>query len=241
MNELVINDEKAKWIDNYENRYAVTVSGKIFSYNKDGTSKELKSHVNDRGYLKIKLSKNGSYITKKIHRIVLETFGCKIIDKDHIDHIDENKLNNNIENLRWCTHKENIRFACKNRYGEDWEPQHKRTREEVEQRKIKIAKRKQDKIDNMKYGSVQEMINQTAKPVLVNGTRFQSAKEAARYICEDEDITAKVDTVRKSIKDMIDGKRKPWTYKGKYKMDTVCIPAVADKGILSLSTNRTRG
>ncbi len=245
-NEFLHDNVRTRWIDGTNKKYAVREDSVILSYVNPENIKIMKQSYTDKRYKKILIRYYGKDFTKRVHRLVAEAF----IDNPEpelyveVDHKDEVRDNNHYTNLRWCTGTMNKHYAYKNKHGEDWEPQQKRTREEIEQRKLDIAKRKQEKINNMPYGSVQEMINQTAKPVLVNGTRFQSAKEAARYICEDEDITAKVDTVRKSIKDMIDGKRKPWTYKNKYrieKTDTSCIPAVADKGILSLNTNRTKG
>ncbi len=246
-NEFLHDNVRTRWIDGTNKKYAVREDSVILSYVNPENIKILSQSYHEKGYKKINIKYDSKVYTKRVHRLVAEAF----IDNpepelyNEVDHKDEVRDNNHYTNLRWCTGTMNKHYAYKNKHGEDWKPVIYPTKEEVEQRKIEAIKRKQEKIDAMPYGSVQEMINQTAKPVLVNGTRFQSAKEAARYICEDEDITAKVDTVRKSIKDMIDGKRKPWTYKGKYEidriMDTSCIPAVADKGILSLSTNRTKG
>ena len=58
------------------------------------------------------LSKNGGYcritVTKHVHRLVAEAFLDKPNqDKSWVDHIDGNRSNNNVENLRWVTPSEN--------------------------------------------------------------------------------------------------------------------------------------
>lgn len=42
-----------------------------------------------------------------LHKLIAEAFIPNPYNKPHVDHIDTNTLNNNIENLRWCTTKEN--------------------------------------------------------------------------------------------------------------------------------------
>lgn len=57
------------------------------------------------------LSQNGGYcritISKHVHRLVAEAFLEKQTGKDWVDHIDGNRSNNNVENLRWVTPSEN--------------------------------------------------------------------------------------------------------------------------------------
>lgn len=68
----------------------------------------LKPNKNKSGYLYVILHKDRKKKTWKVHRLVALTFIPNPNNKPCVDHIDTNTINNNVENLRWCTHKENI-------------------------------------------------------------------------------------------------------------------------------------
>lgn len=90
------------------NNYLISNSGRF----KRG-SKILKLNKNKRGYLYCNISTN-SVITKvKIHRLVAKAFVYNIENKDTVNHIDGDKLNNNFNNLEWLTRKENIQHYFK--------------------------------------------------------------------------------------------------------------------------------
>ena len=88
--------------------YLADDSGHIYSPYKKGFMTE---HKDKDGYLKVNLSlKNkGRQHPFPVHRLILETFvPVEDMDKLQVDHIDGDKTNNNINNLRWTTCKENI-------------------------------------------------------------------------------------------------------------------------------------
>lgn len=87
--------------------YGISQEGDVFSYK---TNKKLKLQKMSNGYFFVSLRKNGKTFQKSIHRLVAETF---IANKDNlpcVDHIDGTRTNNNVSNLRWCTHKQNLNY-----------------------------------------------------------------------------------------------------------------------------------
>lgn len=70
--------------------------------------KLLTAGDNGRGYLQVGLCLKGKRYTKKVHRLVAETFIPNPTNKPEVNHIDEDKHNNYAGNLNWMTHEENL-------------------------------------------------------------------------------------------------------------------------------------
>jgi hypothetical protein len=96
-------EEEYKKIQNYEN-YSVSSFGNVRN---DMTNKILKNLIDSNGYYQVNLYKNSKMKSMKVHRLVANAFIEKLDGKPFIDHINNNRLDNNISNLRWVTHKEN--------------------------------------------------------------------------------------------------------------------------------------
>lgn len=98
----------------YENLYKINKGGSIWSCR---YRKELKHLVKEDGYLYVDLSKDGKRTKGYISRLLAKQYipNDDPINKTQIDHIDRNKTNNNLDNLRWVTQAENL--ANKNRKG----------------------------------------------------------------------------------------------------------------------------
>lgn len=79
----------------------------------------LKPGVNHKGYFVYYLSVNGKRICRTAHRLVAEAFIPNPNNLPCINHIDENKKNNRVSNLEWCTHKYNTNYS-KYRFGEHY-------------------------------------------------------------------------------------------------------------------------
>jgi len=73
---------------------------------KNNGPKVIKQHVDSEGYKFVRLSNRGVK-TKRVHRIVLETFCPEREKGEEVRHLDGVRTNNNISNLLWGTRKEN--------------------------------------------------------------------------------------------------------------------------------------
>lgn len=102
---LIIVMEIWKDIEGYEDLYEVSDEGNVRNKN---TGKLLKPGKNNRGYLCVHLSKDGISKHKTIHRLVAKAFIPNPNNESEVDHIDKNRSNNNVDNLRWVNHQENI-------------------------------------------------------------------------------------------------------------------------------------
>ena len=90
----------------YENIYGVTSCGRVYSYKRQ---KFLTPGVNNKGYLIVCLCKDGQRKTYKIHRLVAEAYLPNPDNLPQVDHIDNDKTHNYLNNLQWITNRNNVR------------------------------------------------------------------------------------------------------------------------------------
>lgn len=100
-----------KSIKGYEGLYEISNTGEVKSIFYGKSPRILKKSKTTTGYCKVELYKNKKRKSIKVHRLVAMAFISNIDNKPNINHIDGNPLNNNADNLEWCTQKENVLHA----------------------------------------------------------------------------------------------------------------------------------
>ena len=108
----------------YEGYYEVDQFGRVFgldrvvtvvdgnrTYEKPLSGKQMKQSMHDKGYKTVSLTKGGKTKIMFVHRIVAEAFLPNPDNLPMVNHKDEDKTNNFLENLEWCTAKYNANYG----------------------------------------------------------------------------------------------------------------------------------
>ena len=122
-----------KDIVGYEGLYQVSNLGNVMSLekyidNKKGAiqyrpPKVLKQYKNKFGYMRVYLTQNSIKKMYAVHRLVATAFISNPDNKPCVNHIDNNRANNVVDNLEWCTYKENSQWAeiqGRRIFSEEW-------------------------------------------------------------------------------------------------------------------------
>lgn len=101
-------EEIWKDIKDYEGLYQVSNLGRVKSLRYD---RIMKLRTDYRGYLDVLISVKSKTKRYKVHRLVAEAFIPNPNNLPQVNHIDENKQNNNLTNLEWCTNEYNNHYG----------------------------------------------------------------------------------------------------------------------------------
>ena len=96
----------------YEGLYAVTPEGEVYGYKR---KRFLKPARIKNGYLRVCLCRDGQGKWYLVHRLVAMAYLPNPENLPEINHKDENKTNNCLQNLEWCNHKYNNNYGTRNK------------------------------------------------------------------------------------------------------------------------------
>ena len=103
--------------DMYKGMYQVSNLGRIRSLDRitvrgwHQNGRIMKTNLNSAGYMVIRLTKDGKGNTRTVHRLVALAFIDNTENKEFINHKDEDKTNNHVDNLEWVTARENNMYG----------------------------------------------------------------------------------------------------------------------------------
>lgn len=111
-------EEIWKDIKGYEGLYQISNLGRVKSLG-NGESKNhayskeriLKPGKDEKGYFRVCLCKDGKHTTKKVHRLAAQAFLPNPFNLPQINHKDEVKSNNSVDNLEWCDNQYNCDYS----------------------------------------------------------------------------------------------------------------------------------
>jgi hypothetical protein len=106
--------DSIKYIEGSDCNYLIFKDGRVLSL-KSGrwgsVRKFLKPAIGSHGYYSYNILIDGRIQGRLMHRLIASHFISNPELKKEVNHIDGNKLNNNVSNLEWCTRSENFRHA----------------------------------------------------------------------------------------------------------------------------------
>ena len=124
-----MTEEIWKPVVGYEGLYEVSSYGRVKSLDRyvkysDGRiylhkGKVLSLAKDKNGYFVVSLYFNGKHNTIKVHRLVAQAFIPNPDNLPEVNHLDEDKTNNRVENLEWCDHKYNMNYGTRNIRSKD--------------------------------------------------------------------------------------------------------------------------
>lgn len=172
------------------NGYQISNLGRVKSYYNNTTIIRKTSVV--CGYKHLMLSKNKKKYNFYIHKLVANAFIPNPENKPEVNHIDGNKLNNNISNLEWVTRKENCQHA--------W--------------KTGLCEHNHMILKTRDYSKLRQFTKLWSKPIYSSklNMQFESVRYASRYIQKTYHSNVNTGTIKVSIADLLKGKKQTSIY-----------------------------
>lgn len=185
---------REEWTDikGYEGYYQISNLGRVKSLERKHSNGKIDTHLvklSKRNYYTVTLWKNGKGKTYSIHRLVAEHFIPNPNNYKFVNHKDENKYNNSIDNLEWCTQFYN------NNYG--------------------TARERQSNTRKEKYKSGKLIPKYKKVICITTNLEFKSIKEAAEFYKTTRSGIARSckNNTKSSGKNPVNGEKLYWRFK----------------------------
>lgn len=109
-------DEVWRPVKGFEDKIAVSNLGNVanLNYRSRGERRIVPQSLEVKGYHKVSFNINGKVCTFKVHRLVAEAFIPNPENYKEVNHKDENKANNSVDNLEWCDTAYNCNYGTRN-------------------------------------------------------------------------------------------------------------------------------
>ncbi len=197
---------------NINNKLWIREDGMVIEFNYQTLGYDIKNIKQDhQGYISIFTIINGVRVSKKVHRLVAEVFIEPVIGKDFVDHINEDKTDNRVENLRWCTHNENIEYY-NTKNGRDRKLNHRRKIKDETKELLKEVKKLGRELENRK-----KKINHLEDELIKKEKKFkEDIAKQIEIISRSKQGYKNVSGMKfESIEAMVNSTGKPITVNGK--------------------------
>lgn len=167
-------------IKGYEN-YVINEDGTVYSL---FTNKILKTNISKTGYHSVELFNDAGSKRITIHRLVAEAYIPNPNKLPQVNHKDENKANNHVNNLEWCTAKENLNYGtatARRIKSTKWFYQSERIKEMARENGKAACKKVMQYTRDNKFIACYESIKEAAAKLGINASHIGECCMGKRY------------------------------------------------------------
>ena len=171
----IVIEKKGKLFD-FTNKYEISNLGRVRNCKRGNILTPNKS----RGYLEIRLCKDGKMEAFYVHRLVATAFIDNPNNLPEVNHKDFDKTNNTIENLEWISREDNVKHACNDEYKMKERKQKLSEANKGKNKGKKYTEEHKHKISEAKRGSKNP--NATKVLCVETGMVFDCIKDASIWL-----------------------------------------------------------